>query len=213
MKQIDLSLSIFGMASVILTGCTQYHTKTTPPTIEINPLPKVDSTVEPLVKPLPVITEQIIAPDIYQYSDESRTQIIRQGRYTLVNTSPEEGQKYLLEQMVTVNMAPKKKRATAATVEQGLRTALSGTGLGLCYGSAFNQTASLFALPLPKIHHQFGPIKLREALQMLVGPAYYVTLNEITRTVCFKPRDKPIEIEKKRIEIISTTTKTEVIDE
>lgn len=53
--------------------------------------------------------EQVIVPDIYQTFDESTTQIVRQGRYTLVNTSPEEGQKYLLEQMVTVNMLPKKK--------------------------------------------------------------------------------------------------------
>ena len=48
---------------------------------------------------------------------------------------------------------------------------------------------------------------------MLAGPAYYVTLNDITRTVCFKTREKPLEMDKKRIEIISTTTQTEVVDE
>ncbi|QZP16384.1 hypothetical protein [Avibacterium paragallinarum] len=48
---------------------------------------------------------------------------------------------------------------------------------------------------------------------MLAGPAYAMTLNAFNRTVCFKPRDKPIDVETKRVEIISTTTETEVINE
>lgn len=210
MKKTYISLSI---ASAILTGCAQHQVKNNQSSSDIYPLPAENLSTMSMDKTEPVFNEQVIVPDIYQYSDEQSTQIIRQGRYTLVNTSPEDGQKYLLEQMVTVNMLPKKKQAMTATVEKGLKTTLSGTGLNLCYGSVFNQTASLFSLPLPKVHHQFGPIKLREALQMLAGPAYYVTVNDITRTVCFKMRDKPIDVEKKRIEIISTTTKTEVVDE
>lgn len=210
MKKTYISLSI---ASAILTGCAQHQVKSNQSSSDIYPLPVENLSTMNMDKTEPVFNEQVIVPDIYQYSDEQSTQIIRQGRYTLVNTSPEDGQKYLLEQMVTVNMLPKKKQTMTATVEKGLKTTLSGTGLSLCYGSGFNQTASLFSLPLPKVHHQFGPIKLREALQMLAGPAYYLTVNDITRTVCFKMRDKPIDVEKKRIEIISTTTKTEVVDE
>ncbi|MFZ7230591.1 PilL N-terminal domain-containing protein [Avibacterium avium] len=213
MKKSAFSLLIVGCVSTTIIGCVQRPQQDLSATVETQPLPVTEvvtgqNTFQPSVK-----FEQVIVPDIYQGLDESKTQIIRQGRYTLVNTSPEEGQKYLLEQMVTVNMKPKRKGRSVATVEQGVKTTLSGTGLRLCLGSSLNQTTSLFSLPLPKIHQQFGPIKLREALQMLAGPAYYVTLNDITRTVCFKPRETPINIEQKRIEIISTTTETEVINE
>ncbi|MFZ7240872.1 PilL N-terminal domain-containing protein [Avibacterium avium] len=215
MKTSAFSLLIVGGVSATLIGCVQHPTQNQngSPSVETHPLPASQTVIEKNVQQPLVRSEQVIVPDIYQTVDESTTQIIRQGRYTLVNTSPEEGQKYLLEQMVTVNMKPKRKGRSVATVEQGLKTTLSGTGLRLCLGSSLNQTTSLFSLPLPKIHHQFGPIKLREALQMLAGPAYYVTLNDITRTVCFKPRETPINIEQKRIEIISTTTETEVINE
>ncbi|WP_249963193.1 PilL N-terminal domain-containing protein [Histophilus somni] len=215
MKKSAFSLLIMGGMSATLIGCVQHPTQNqnSSPSVETQPLPASQTVIEKKLQQHLVNAEQVIIPDIYQTFDESTTQIVRQGRYTLVNTSPEEGQKYLLEQMVTVNMLPKKKSSNVVTVEQGLIRTLSGTGLRLCAGSHFNQTASLFSLPLPKIHHQFGPIKLREALQMLAGPAYYVTLNDITRTVCFKTREKPLETDKKRIEIISTTTQTEVVDE
>ena len=210
MKKSYFSLLIVGCLSTTIIGCVQH------PQQDLSAIakPKILPVTKVVVgQNVPEKFEQVIVPDIYQGLDESKTQIIRQGRYTLVNASPEEGQKYLLEQMVTVNMKPKRKGVNVTTVEQGLKTTLLGTGLHLCIGSSLNKTATLYSLPLPKIHQQFGPIKLREALQMLAGTAYYVTLNDITRTVCFKPRETPINIEQKRIEIISTTTETEVINE
>ncbi|URL01426.1 PilL N-terminal domain-containing protein [Avibacterium sp. 20-126] len=213
MKKSYFSLLIIGCVSVTMLGCVQHPQQGLSTATETQGLPEPEVVIGQNTSPPSVKFEQVIVPDIYQSLDESKTQIIRQGRYTLVNTSPEEGQKYLLEQMVTVNMLPKKKNLNVVTVEQGLTRTLSGTGLRLCAGSHFNQTASLFSLPLPKVHRQFGPIKLREALQMLAGPAYAMTLNAFNRTVCFTPRDKPIDVETKRVEIISTTTETEVINE
>ncbi|MCW9734201.1 PilL N-terminal domain-containing protein [Avibacterium sp. 20-15] len=213
MKKSYFSLLIIGCVSVTMLGCVQHPQQGLSTATETQGFPEPEVVIGQNTSPPSVKFEQVIVPDIYQSLDESKTQIIRQGRYTLVNTSPEEGQKYLLEQMVTVNMLPKKKNLNVVTVEQGLTRTLSGTGLRLCAGSHFNQTASLFSLPLPKVHRQFGPIKLREALQMLAGPAYAMTLNAFNRTVCFTPRDKPIDVETKRVEIISTTTETEVINE
>lgn len=162
--------------------------------------------------------ERIVRPDIYTDYQPERTEVLREGRYTLINFSPEEGQKYLLDQSVSVNMLGKKKQALTATVEQGLRTTLKDTGLSLC--QSFNQNEStlstLYSRSLPKVHYQFGPMALRDALQMLAGPAYDITINDVTRTVCFKLRPAVPERmnEKPKVETTTTTTTTtEIIEE
>lgn len=162
---------------------------------------------------LPVISkiqerqERVITPDIYQYTPEA-PEVVRYDRYLLVGSSPQEGQKYLLEQLVNVKISLKKKEK-GKTIRQGLETTLANTGFTLCHTNQ-SEVSTLFSLPLPKIHYSFGAMKLREALQMIAGPAYDLTVNDISRTVCFKPR--PVE---KRVVIPTTevtTTTTEVIE-
>ncbi|WP_341849228.1 hypothetical protein [Chelonobacter oris] len=161
----------------------------------------------------PVAQARPISPDIYNSHSTTQADIIRQGCYTLVSISPEEGQKYLLEQMVTVKVPVKNKRYTA-NVEAGLKTALINSGLTLCHsGFGMNDVTTLYSRPLPKIHYQFGPMKLGEALQMLAGPAYEVTLNDITRTVCFATRVEPAYKMVAPIMMTTTTTTTEIMDE
>lgn len=165
---------------------------------------------------LPVISkiqerqERVITPDIYQYTPEA-PEVVRYDRYLLVGSSPQEGQKYLLEQLINVKVPTGKgrKQVFNATVRQGLESTLAHTGFTLCRISQ-PEVSTLFSLPLPKIHYSFGTMKLREALQMIAGPAYDLTVNDISRTVCFKPR--PVE---KRVVIPTTevtTTTTEVIE-
>ena len=94
-------------------------------------------------------------------------------------------------------MLGKKKRALTATVEQGLRTTLKDTGLSLCHGFGQNEPtlSTLYSRPLPKVHYQFGPMALRDDLQMLAGPAYATG-------------------EKPKVETTTTTTTTtEIIEE
>lgn len=148
--------------------------------------------------------------DIYKYSTQT-PEVVRYDRYLLVGSSPQEGQKYLLEQLVNVNVSTGsgKKKSYNATVRQGLNTALAHTGFTLCH-VAQSEVTTLFSLQLPKIHYEFGPVKLREALQMLAGPAYDLTVNDINRTVCFKPRTVPENAITPVTEVITTTT--EVIE-
>ena len=148
--------------------------------------------------------------DIYKYAPQT-PEVVRYDRYLLVGSSPQEGQKYLLEQLINVNVSTGsgKKKSYHATVRQGLETALAYTGFSLCH-TALPEVTTLFSLQLPKIHYEFGPVKLREALQMLAGPAYDLIVNDINRTVCFKPRDVPENTVVPVTEVMTTTT--EVIE-
>ena len=148
--------------------------------------------------------------DIYKYAPQT-PEVVRYDRYLLVGSSPQEGQKYLLEQLINVNVSTGsgKKKSYHATVRQGLETALAYTGFSLCH-TALPEVTTLFALQLPKIHYEFGPVKLREALQMLAGPAYDLIVNDINRTVCFKPRDVLENTVVPVTEVMTTTT--EVIE-
>lgn len=167
----------------------------------------------------PQSTERVVQPDIYIDDHPTTPEVLREGRYTLVSLSPEDGQKYLLDQSVTVTVPQHNKKVFNANVENGLTATLNNTGLALCQRFNNNEPTlpTLFSRPLPKVHYQFGPMKLREALQMLAGPAYEITLNDITRTVCFKQRSSvPQNITTRHSPIETqtvTTTITEIIEE
>lgn len=137
--------------------------------------------IEPVeVKPL--VRHRTIKDDIYTEDYKENPEVVRYDRYLLVDSSPEDGQKYLLEQMVTVKM-----KGSGLTVEQGMWNTLNGTGYRLC--SPIEQSVvSLFGLPLPKVHYKFGPVRLRDAMQMLAGEAYELTLNDALRQLCYVPR-------------------------
>lgn len=199
--------------SLSLSGCV--HKTNSETGTEIFPLDPQGQEAAPAVLPLP--KDRIVQPDIYLTDNAGKTEVLRDGRYTLVNISPEEGQKNLLDQSVTVDMLGKKRKSISATVEQGLQATLRESGFSLC--SAVNSPeptlSTLFYLPLPKVHYQFGPMALRDAVQMLAGPGYEMTVNDVTRVICFKQRPdipKATSGEKQKIET-TTTTVTEIIEE
>ncbi|MDE8035249.1 PilL N-terminal domain-containing protein [Actinobacillus equuli subsp. equuli] len=211
---MNKKLSIAVYLSFVLSGCVTHNTSES----EVTPLPDLaNNQISTQLKPIiPEPEDSVVQNDIYQYNSPSNTEVIRDGRYTLVSIAPEDGQKFLLEQVVSVNILPKNKRNFTKTVEQGLRSTLQHTGLDLCYPMGMNvdhNVSTLFSRPLPKVHYQFGPMKLYEALQMLAGPAYEMTLNEVSRTICFKTRIVPADLQKKTLEEITTKTTTEIIED
>jgi integrating conjugative element protein pilL, PFGI-1 class len=156
------------------------------------------------------IPERVVTMNIYSDAAEA-PEVVRYDRYVLVGSSPLEGQKYLLEQLIEIDITPKKNKLFNATIRQGLNASLADTGFRLCH-SIQGDTATLLSLPLPKIHYKFGPMRLREALQMIAGPAYDLTVNDIDRTVCFKSR--PV-MEREKLAIPKTevtTTVTEIVE-
>ncbi|HDX0990438.1 TPA: hypothetical protein RNX34_002172 [Pasteurella multocida] len=211
---MNKKLSIAACLTFVLSGCVAQNTSES----EVTPLPDLgNNQISTQLKPIiPEPEDRVVQNDIYQYNSPSNTEVIRDGRYTLVSIAPEDGQKFLLEQVVSVNILPKNKRNFTKTVEQGLRSTLQHTGLDLCYPMGMNvdhNVSTLFSRPLPKVHYQFGPMKLYEALQMLAGPAYEMTLNEVSRTICFKTRIVPADLQKKPLEEITTKTTTEIIED
>src|SRR3546814_17628151 len=61
-------------------------------------------------------------------------------------------------------------------------------GYRLC-GAA--HAATLYALPLPAAHLRLGPLMLRDALLTLAGPAWELSVDDVTRQVCFSRHGAP----------------------
>ena len=61
---------------------------------------------------------------------------------------------------------------------------LQRSGYSLC--PAAEPVKVLFTRSLPAAHYRLGPIPLRRALQVLAGPAWQLTTDEVSRSVCFK---------------------------
>lgn len=110
--------------------------------------------------------------------------VVRYGRYTLVELSPGAGQQDLLEQIVDVTILP----TLATTVGEALRYVLLRSGFTLCDSP---QIRILNTLPLPAADLHLGPVSLKTALRILVGPAWKLEVNEMTRSVCFLPALPP----------------------
>ncbi|WP_250870552.1 PilL N-terminal domain-containing protein [Hafnia paralvei] len=103
---------------------------------------------------------------------------IRNGQYTLVTISPTAAQRFPLKQIITYTI-PKQ---TNSTLREAIQYILKDTGYSLCVPDS--QAEILFQHPLPAIHRSMGPIRLHQALVVLVGPAWEVKVNDTSRTVC-----------------------------
>lgn len=107
----------------------------------------------------------------------------RSGRYTLVEIAPDEAQRDLMHQVIDVT-AP---QGLPTSVADMLRYVLLRSGYGVCESEAL---ARFETLPLPAAHLHLGPISLREALEVLAGPAWQLAVDDATRQVCFAPADR-----------------------
>jgi type IV pili sensor histidine kinase/response regulator len=107
--------------------------------------------------------------------------VVRYGRYTLVEVRPEIEQQNLLEQIVEISLP----QSVDTTVGDALEIVLQHTGYQLCEPATV--ALPLYALPLPAVHWQLGPLTLTDALQTLAGPAWTLGVDNATRRVCFSP--------------------------
>lgn len=118
--------------------------------------------------------------DIYQCSPE----VTRSGRYTLVGVKSADAQREPLNQLIDITMPGQ----LVKSVGDGFRYLLFQSGYSLCgrYGADF---AELLQRPLPAVQRKIGPVRLSEALQVVAGPAWRMSVDEVNREVCFVLRD------------------------
>ncbi len=196
MRKSRFLLTVLSTA-LILTGCAKSQsTHSTDKLADGNPLPTPTASYREqittdkngttqAVTPISVPVARTVKEDIYINQFDANPEVVRYGRYTLVSSRPDGGQKYLLEQLVTINI-PGSSRSPR-NVRQGIEYTLRDTGFSLCYPTDEN-VQRLFNLDLPKVHYKFGSMKLRDALQMLAGEAYILTVNDALREVCYESR-------------------------
>lgn len=106
--------------------------------------------------------------------------VVRQGRYTLVELTPEADQRDLLSQVVETSIPV----AVQPTVGDALEHVLLRSGYRLCPHSG--EFAALLPLPLPAAHLHLGPMTLRDALSTLAGPTWHLAEDASRREVCFE---------------------------
>ncbi|WP_405121271.1 PilL N-terminal domain-containing protein [Pseudomonas petroselini] len=113
-------------------------------------------------------------------AEESHPTELRYGRYTLVSTEPTAEQRDLLAQIIDVSIPSNLN----PSVQEAMHYVLQRSGYSLC--PAAEPVKIMFTRPLPAAHYRLGPISLRNALQVLAGPAWQLTTDEVSRSVCFE---------------------------
>ncbi len=109
----------------------------------------------------------------------SETQV---GRYQTVRLEPDENQVDLLSVVITRNLPEH-----VNTVGQAVASLLDGSGYRLLSaGLAEPYRTLLFSLPLPAVQRQLGPLTLRQALELLSGPAFRLVIESAYRLVSFE---------------------------
>jgi type IV pili sensor histidine kinase/response regulator len=138
----------------------------------------------------PATPAHIEAPpdEIASVLDQGLVPVARYGRYTLIELVPQPAQRDLLQQAVEITIPP----TLDATVGDAMRHVLLRSGYRLCDGT---EAAALYALPLPAAHVHLGPLLLRDALLVLAGPAWALSVDDRTREVCFNRSADAAEVQ------------------
>ena len=105
--------------------------------------------------------------------------VVRQGRYTLVEMTPERAQGDLMQQVVDITFPA----AMIHSVADAVRYLLLRSGYRL--GENCEAAHTFGELPLPAAHAHLGPLTLRDALQVIVGPGWQLQSDDVSRTTCF----------------------------
>ncbi|EPT9149128.1 TPA: hypothetical protein ACNV0S_002023 [Proteus mirabilis] len=122
---------------------------------------------------------QIAQPDLYLTTPK----VMRYDRYLLINISPTLAQSDPIEQIIDVHIPTSQQ----SPVSDAMRYILQPSGYSLCKTTSSNQV--LYNQKLPVVHHQLGPMRLKQALQILAGVAWQLEIDVVQRIVCHSLRE------------------------
>ena len=104
------------------------------------------------------------------------------GRYSLISATPTAAQAELLAAIITVQFPER-----IQTVGEAVPYLLQRSGYRLATADSIGaDTAALFALPLPAVHRNLGPMTLRDALEILAGPAFHLVQDPVHRLITYE---------------------------
>ncbi len=127
---------------------------------------------------LPVLTLIITINPLLVMADTQHTQV---GRYINYTNKPLPEQKNLMLQTVQTIFPPSVK-----TVGQAIEYILRNSGYTLApLDKAAPEAKKLFAMNLPIVDRNFGPMTLQDALKTLVGDSFGLRIDRLNRQVSF----------------------------
>lgn len=108
------------------------------------------------------------------HADETLTQ-----GYTVITPTATAEQNDILSVVIVIKFP-----ATVQTVGEAVNTLLDRSGYRLVYGAQGDPALpTLLALPLPQVHRNIGPIRLRDALQALAGSSWILVEDPVNRLI------------------------------
>ena len=107
---------------------------------------------------------------------------VQVGRYQTVVLQADQTQVDLLSSIVELELPEQ-----VNTVGQAISYLLDGSGYRLLSAKlAEPYRLFLFGFPLPEVQRQLGPLSLRQALELLSGPAFRLVIEPVYRLVTFE---------------------------
>ena len=136
-----------------------------------------------LIPPHPVAAVAICVAGICSVASENlQANELQIGRYTLYAATPTEAQVDLLATTITIQFPER-----IQTVGEAVRYLLQRSGYRLATAKSIEpDTTQLFALPLPAVHQNLGPMTLRDALETVAGPAFNLAQDPVHRLITFE---------------------------
>ena len=165
---IRYKLSIIFFPLILLSGCSSLPQQ-----------PQKHAPIEPAPEIVLTRNAQPATQDVYAHPPE----VVRYDRYLMVSTDPVVAQRDPLSQNINISIPASQN----PTVADALRYILNQSGYSLCATGPANGV--LYRQPLPAVHYQLGPMRLRTALQVLAGPAWQLEIDDVQRVVCHSVRE------------------------